>query len=125
MILDKNTREAMILCCLLRQKLYLRKLIKGYSCCLISNHHNSITMNVKTQNAERAVLEAMVNHSIHRDYTVMGGEVHLDIYDDYFTIRSPGGMYNGMLIQDLDIADVSSERRNPQIKGVTTGIKWE
>lgn len=60
----------------------------------------------------------MVNHFIHRDYTVMGGEVHLDIYDDRLTITSPGGMYNGMLIQDLDIADVSSERRNPILANV-------
>lgn len=36
----------------------------------------------KPEYAERAVLEAMVNHFIHRDYTVMGGEVHLDIYDE-------------------------------------------
>ena len=31
----------------------------------------------KPEYAERAVLEAMVNHFIHRDYTVMGSEVHL------------------------------------------------
>ena len=52
----------------------------------------------KPEYAERAVLEAMVNHFIHRDYTVMGGEVHLDIYDDRLTVTSPGGMYNGSLI---------------------------
>ena len=45
----------------------------------------------KPEYAERAVLEAMVNHFIHRDYTVMGGEVHLDIYDDRLTVTSPGG----------------------------------
>lgn len=72
----------------------------------------------KPEYAERAILEAMVNHFIHRDYTVMGGEVHLDIYDDRLTITSPGGMYNGMLIQDLDIADVSSKRRNPILANV-------
>lgn len=54
----------------------------------------------KPEYAERAVLETMVNHFIHRDYTVMGSEVHLDIYDDRLTVTSPGGMYNGMLIQD-------------------------
>ena len=48
----------------------------------------------KPEYAERAVLEAMVNHFIHRDYTVMGSEVHLDIYDDRLTVTSPGGMYN-------------------------------
>ncbi len=78
----------------------------------------------KPDYAERAVLEAMVNHFIHRDYTVMGSEVHLDIYDDRLTITSPGGMYNGMLIQDLDIADVSSERRNPILANVMAQLDY-
>ena len=78
----------------------------------------------KPEYAERAVLEAMVNHFIHRDYTVMGGEVHLDIYDDRLIVTSPGGMYNGMLIQDLDIADVSSERRNPILANVMAQLDY-
>jgi ATP-dependent DNA helicase RecG len=78
----------------------------------------------KPEYAERAVLEAMVNHFIHRDYTVMGGEVHIDIYDNRLTITSPGGMYNGMLIQDLDIADVSSERRNPILANVMAQLDY-
>ena len=78
----------------------------------------------KPEYAERAVLEAMVNHFIHRDYTVMGGEVHLDIYDNRLTVTSPGGMYNGMLIQDLDIADVSSERRNPLLANVMAQLDY-
>ena len=78
----------------------------------------------KPEYAERAVLEAMVNHFIHRDYTVIGGEVHLDIYDDRLTFTSPGGMFNGMLIQDLDIADVSSERRNPILANVMAQLGY-
>jgi ATP-dependent DNA helicase RecG len=78
----------------------------------------------KPEYAERAVLETMVNHIIHRDYTVMGSEVHLDIYDDRLTVTSPGGMYNGMLIQDLDIADVSSERRNPILANVMAQLDY-
>ena len=78
----------------------------------------------KPEYAERAVLEAMVNHFIHRDYTVMGGEVHIDIYDDRLTVTSPGGMYNGMLIQNLDIADVSSERRNPILANVMAQLDY-
>ena len=78
----------------------------------------------KPEYAERAVLEAMVNHFIHRDYTVMGGEVHLDIFDDRITVTSPGGMYNGMLIQNLDIADVSSERRNPILANVMAQLDY-
>ena len=78
----------------------------------------------KPEYAERAVLEAMVNHFIHRDYTVMGSEVHLDIYDDRLTVTSPGGMYNGLLIQDLDIKDVSSERRNPILANVMAQLDY-
>jgi len=78
----------------------------------------------KPEYAERAVLEAIVNHFIHRDYTVMGSEVHLDIYDDRLVVTSPGGMYNGLLIQDLDIKDVSSERRNPILANVMAQLDY-
>lgn len=78
----------------------------------------------KPEYAERAVLEAMVNHFIRRDYTVMGGEVHLDIYDDRLTVTSPGGMCNGTLIQNLDIANVSSERRNPILANVMAQLDY-
>ena len=39
-------------------------------------------------------------------------------------VTSPGGMYNGMLIQDLDIANVSSERRNPIIANVMAQLEY-
>ena len=64
----------------------------------------------KPEYAERAVLEAVVNHFIHRDYTVMGGEVHLDIYDDRIAVTSPGGMYSGQQVQDVPLEDISSLR---------------
>jgi ATP-dependent DNA helicase RecG len=54
----------------------------------------------------------------------MGSEVHLDIYDDRLTVTSPGGMYNGLLIQNLDIADVSSERRNPILANVMAQLDY-
>ena len=72
----------------------------------------------KPEYAERAVLEALVNHFIHRDYTVMGGEVHLDIYDDRIALTSPGGMYNGQRVQDIPIEEISSDRRNPVLADV-------
>lgn len=78
----------------------------------------------KPEYAERAILETMVNHLIRRDYPVMGNEVHLDIYDDRLTVTSPGGMYNGMLIQDLNITDVSSERRNPILANVMAQLDY-
>ena len=78
----------------------------------------------KPEYAERAVLEACVNHLIHRDYTVMGGEVHLDIYDDRLVLTSPGGMYSGQLVQELSIEDVSSMRRNPVLADVMAQLDY-
>ncbi len=64
---------------------------------------------------ERAVQEALVNALIHRDYSIIGSEVHVDIFDDRLEIYSPGGMYDGSVIQNLDPLTVSSVRRNPII----------
>ncbi len=80
--------------------------------------------NNKPEYAERAVLEACVNHLIHRDYTVMGGEVHLDIYDDRLVLSSPGGMYSGQKIQDLQLDEISSERRNPILADVMAQLDY-
>ena len=67
---------------------------------------------------ERSVFEALVNGLIHRDYLVLGSEVHIDIYDDRLTIHSPGGMADGTRIQERDIFDVSSTRRNPVLADI-------
>jgi len=67
----------------------------------------------KPDYAERAIAEALVNALIHRDYIIMGAEVHIDMYDDRVEITSPGGMYKGRAVQDQDIEKIESERRNP------------
>ena len=69
----------------------------------------------KPDYAERAVTETIVNALIHRDYLIMGSEIHIDIFDDRLEISSPGGMYSGKMIQDLEIGQLKSERRNPVI----------
>ena len=69
----------------------------------------------KPDYAERAYTEALVNALIHRDYIVMGKEIHIDMYDDRLEIVSPGGMYEGKPIQDRDIGSIASARRNPVI----------
>lgn len=69
----------------------------------------------KPDYAQRAVTEALVNALIHRDYIVMGKEIHIDMYDDRVEIVSPGGMFDGKAIQERDIDTISSARRNPVI----------
>lgn len=64
---------------------------------------------------ERAVQEAIVNALIHRDYSEVGSEIHIDMYDDRLEIYSPGGMYDGSLIQEQNIYNIASKRRNPII----------
>ena len=74
--------------------------------------------------SDRAIFEGLVNHLIHRDYTVMGGEVHIDIYDDRVELVSPGAMFDGTQIQDRDIYKVPSMRRNPVIADVFTQLDY-
>lgn len=62
---------------------------------------------------ERAVFEVLVNALVHRDYGVIGSEIHIDMFDDRLTITNPGGMYDGIPVQDQNIENVISTRRNP------------
>ena len=62
---------------------------------------------------ERAVVESITNAIIHRDYMELGSEIHIDMYDNRMEIYSPGGMFDGKLIQNLDLLHVPSKRRNP------------
>ena len=73
---------------------------------------------------ERAVLECIVNALIHRDYMDMGSEVHIDIFDDRMEIYSPGGMYDGSFVQDLDMDRIPSKRRNPVIADIFNRLNY-
>ncbi len=67
---------------------------------------------------ERSYHEALINALIHRDYLVNGSEVHIDIFDDRMEIYSPGGMADGIAIQDRDLFAVPSTRRNPLLADI-------
>ena len=73
---------------------------------------------------ERAVLEGIVNAIIHRNYNEIGSEVHIDIFDDRLEIYSPGGMFDGTKVQDRDLMNVPSRRRNPVIADVFNRLKY-
>ena len=64
---------------------------------------------------EQAVHEVIVNALIHRDYMEIGSEIHIDIFDDRLEVYSPGGMFDGSIVQNLDTDNVASKRRNPII----------
>jgi ATP-dependent DNA helicase RecG len=79
---------------------------------LLSNSRNFVRLNSKVRwektpyrrinksdYADRAVLEALVNNLMHREWFVIGSEVHVDMYDDRLDIYSPGGMFDGALIR--------------------------
>lgn len=69
----------------------------------------------KPDYSDRAVTEALVNALIHRDFIIMGSEIHIDMYDNRLEIQSPGGMFEGRPIQECDINSIGSVRRNPVI----------
>ncbi len=66
----------------------------------------------------KAVREVLVNAMIHRDYQIVGTEVHVDMFDDRLEITSPGGMLSGSRIQDMDLRRVPSMRRNEIISDI-------
>ena len=73
---------------------------------------------------ERAVMEGIVNALIHRSYTELGSEVHIDMFDDRLEIYSPGGMFGGVSIKDVDILNVPSKRRNPILADIFGRLKY-
>jgi len=98
---------------------------------LLKNSNNFIRLNSKVRwkkmpdhrvnkpdYSRRAVFEALCNALMHRDWSVVGSEVHIDMYHDRLEIYSPGGMPDGTLIQERDIDDIPSSRRNPIIADV-------
>ena len=67
---------------------------------------------------ERSVTEAVVNAIAHRDYLIIGSEIHVDMYDDRMEIYSPGAMPEGRIIQNMDLRSIPSVRRNPVIADI-------
>lgn len=73
---------------------------------------------------EESILEGLVNALIHRTYTEIGGEVHIDMFDDRLEISSPGGMYENKPVQDCDIMHIRSRRRNPILADIFSRLKY-
>lgn len=78
----------------------------------------------KPDYSDRAILEAIVNALIHRNYLILGSEVHIDIYDDRLEIYSPGGMFDGTMLNGSNIGRIESSRRNPVIADLFHRLKY-
>ena len=109
---DKEFRSSSIINLLLNAESFIR-----------NNSKNAWTIRgmkreEKSDYPYKAVREVLVNAMIHRDYQIIGSEIHVDMYDDRLEITSPGGMLNGSRIQDLDILHVPSMRRNEIISDI-------
>lgn len=73
---------------------------------------------------EDSILEGLVNALIHRSYLEIGSEVHLDMFDNRIEIFSPGGMYENKPVQECDIMDIKSRRRNPILADIFSRLKY-
>lgn len=73
---------------------------------------------------DSSILEGLVNALIHRSYLEIGGEVHIDIFDNRIEISSPGGMYENRPVQDCDIMRIRSRRRNPVLADIFSRLRY-
>ena len=73
---------------------------------------------------DRAVLEGIVNALIHRSYTEIGSEVHIDMFDDRIEIYSPGGMVSGISLEGKNLLKIPSKRRNPILADIFSRLKY-
>jgi tetratricopeptide (TPR) repeat protein len=65
-----------------------------------------------------AVREAIANAVVHRDYTNMGSQIKVHMFDDRTEITSPGGLGGGITQADLADNKGKSWLRNPNLAGV-------
>jgi ATP-dependent DNA helicase RecG len=73
---------------------------------------------------EVALLEALVNAVVHRDYEQPGVEVEVKMYPDHISVWNPGGLLPGMTLRDLTAAPHPSARRNPLIAQIAFIDHW-
>lgn len=59
-----------------------------------------------------AVREAIVNALMHRDYSPVtrGTQVQVELFADRLVVRSPGGLYGGVIVDELGEEGISSSR---------------
>ncbi len=64
-----------------------------------------------------AIREGLVNAIVHRDYSLMGGSVQVELFADHLTIRNAGTLPQGWSVQELRKTH-GSHPRNPDVARV-------
>jgi len=64
--------------------------------------------------------EGLLNALAHRDYHVSGANILVEIFSDRVEITNPGGMVNGLTIEDLGRRSLS---RNPLLCGLMQRVE--
>lgn len=55
----------------------------------------------------RAIFEALVNAVAHRDYSVWGGRIRLQLFADRLELYSPGALPNSMTVETMQVMSMS------------------
>ena len=66
--------------------------------------------------------EAVANAIIHRDYSIVGAEIQLLLFDDRLEVHSPGPLPNTVTIENMKVG--KSVSRNPQIMRYFENIRY-
>ena len=59
-----------------------------------------------------------------REYGMSGRYIKVSMFDDRLEIVSPGGMFGGGTIQEYDVYNIRSMRRNPVIADLFHRMKY-
>jgi len=71
---------------------------------------------------EVAIREAIINALVHRDYSNLGRDIKVGIYDDRLEIISPGGLPSGLT--NVDLTSGRSELRNRIVARVFKELEY-
>lgn len=103
-----------------------KKEIKGSLCDLFTGILNFIKLNTRTgfikmkdgsrmdtfAYPEQALRESVVNALAHRDYSMQGTQIDIDIFKDRLTITSPGDWMHDKMPSEYPLDMIPSIRRN-------------
>ena len=64
---------------------------------------------------ELAIREVLVNAIAHRDYSITGTQIDIDIFADRIEVRSPGGWILSKKPSQYALDKIPSKRRNDSI----------